>query len=79
MVGEVEEERQNEAGDCGTHDGRVVRRWTGEGEREVCAVYSKCFRSGTWNSHSAHAAAAIATAYDSTIMKGNINVKMEYM
>lgn len=55
----------------------IAVRMTGEGEGEVCAVSSKWFGSGTWNPQAAHAAAAaIATAYDSTIMKGSVNVKV---
>lgn len=43
MVDEEEEEIQEEEGDCGTHDGQVARRLTGEGK--VCP---KCFRSNIW-------------------------------
>jgi len=39
-----EEESQEEERDCGTHDWRVVRRLTGQGEGEVCEVCPKSFR-----------------------------------
>jgi len=38
-------------------------------DKYIFTVGSKCFRIRTWNSHTAQAAATIATAYSRTIMK----------